>query len=77
MREQPSDVYLFALAQLIQNGVEADSWPDEVPLVGPLALDEGEAVADGALVADEKEPAGAVGVGVKFVALVMSAMPLE
>ena len=69
---------MFALAQLTQNGVEADSWPDEVPLVGPLALDEGEAVADGALVADEKQAAGSVGVGVELVALVLlSNMLLE
>jgi hypothetical protein len=32
-------------------------------------LDEGEAVADGALVADEKQAAGSVGVGVELVAL--------
>ena len=43
--------------------------PDKVPLVGPLALNESEAVADGALVADEEQPAGAFGVGVELVAL--------
>jgi hypothetical protein len=72
--EQAGNVYLFALAQLAQDGVEADSRPDEVPLIGPLALDEGEAIADGALVADEEEAASAVGVGVEFVALIMSAV---
>jgi hypothetical protein len=70
LREQAGDVYLFALAQLAQHSVEANSESDEVPLVGPLALDEGEAVADGALVTDEEEAAGAGGVGVEFVALV-------
>jgi hypothetical protein len=74
LREQASDVYLLALAQLTQHSVEADSRPDEVALVGPLALDEGEAVAYGALVADEEEAASAVGVGVEFVTLVMSAI---
>jgi len=54
LREQSGDVHLFALAQLAQDGVKADSRPDEIPLVGPLALDKGEAVADGALVADKK-----------------------
>jgi hypothetical protein len=42
---------------------------DEIPLVGPLALDESETVADGALVTDEEQAAGAFGVGVEFVAL--------
>jgi hypothetical protein len=74
LREQAGDVYLLALTLLAQDGVETDSRPDEVALVGPLALDEGKAVADGALVADEEEAAGSVGVGVEFVALIMSAV---
>lgn len=70
LRKQAGDVDLFALAQLAQNSVETDPRPDEVALIGPLALDESEAVADGALVADEEEAAGAGGVGLEFVALV-------
>jgi hypothetical protein len=42
-----------------------------------LALDESEAVADGALIADEEEAAGAVGVGVEFVALVFVSVVLS
>jgi hypothetical protein len=53
LREQAGDVHLLALAQLTQDSVKADSRPDKVALVGPLALNEGEATADGALVADE------------------------
>jgi hypothetical protein len=53
LREQASDIHLLTLAQLAQDSVEAHSWPDEVALVGPLALNEGEAVADRALVANE------------------------
>jgi hypothetical protein len=53
LREQASDIHLLTLAQLAQDSVEAHSRPDEVALVGPLALNEGEAVADRALVANE------------------------
>lgn len=75
LREQTRDIYLLAFTQLAQKSVETDSWPDEVPLVSPLALNESEAVADGALVADEEEAAGAGGIGLELVALVVSVLP--
>ena len=50
---------------------------DEVPLVGPLALNEGKPVADGALIADEEQAAGTFGVGVEFVALVFVSVVLS
>jgi hypothetical protein len=77
LREQARDIYLLALAQLTQHGVKTDPRPHEVPLVGPLALDESEAVADGALVADEEQAAGTVRVGVEFVALVSVSVVLS
>jgi hypothetical protein len=60
---------LLLLAQLAQNSVKTDALLDEIPLVGPLALNESEAVADGALIADKEQATGAFRVGVEFVAL--------
>lgn len=69
LRKHAGGVHLFVLAQLAQDSIETNALLDEVPLVGPLALNEGKPVADGALIADEEQAAGTFGVGVEFVAL--------
>lgn len=71
MREQASDIHLFAFAKLAQDGVKADPLLHKVSLVGPLTLDEREAIADSALVADKQQTTGAFGVGVEFVSLLI------
>jgi hypothetical protein len=68
-RKNPGSGHLLVLTQLTQNCIKTHVWPDKVSLVGPLALNESEAFADGALIANEEQPAFATGVDHELVAL--------